>query len=92
MITGMCIINTVSGAIMYSQLKDPRTYIFMIADVAEFYPLKPGGDTSNSGTITQTIEPFLEWLFSSFISVVGKLVWSCLHVYDVSYTILYCKF
>ncbi len=91
LIAGMRIINTVSGAVMYPQLKYSRTDVFVIADVAKFYPFKPGGDTSKGGTITQTIKPFLERFFSSCICVVGKLVWSCLHVYFVSYTILDCK-
>ena len=77
---------------MYSQLKNPRTYFFVIAYIAKFYPFKPGGDTGKAGTITQTIKPFLEWLFSSCVSVVGKSKWSCLHSYHVSYTILGCKY
>jgi len=91
LIAGMRIINTITGAVMHTQLKNPSTYIFVIAYIAKFYPFKSSGYSSKSRTVMQTIEPFFEWLFSRCISVVGKLVWSCLHGYYVSYTIQYCK-
>ncbi len=91
LVAGIRIINTVTGAVMYSQLKYPGTHIFVIAYITKFYPFEPGSDTSKGGAITQTIKPFLERLFSHCVCVVGKLVWSCLHAYFVSYTILGCK-
>ena len=40
LIAGMCIINTISGAVMNTQLKNLSTYIFMIAYITQVLPVQ----------------------------------------------------
>ncbi len=58
---------------MYTQFKNPRTYIFLIANIAQFYTLKAGGDTILLGAAGVAVS-FLVFCSGLFLSLLGKVI------------------